>query len=59
MIAFIDRDEEKISLSVNKVREAEAQKEYEQYIQKSNTEAEKGSVSSFGQQLMDSLKKKE
>jgi small subunit ribosomal protein S1 len=56
MIRKIDRENERISLSLSAVDEIDSRKEYEEYIKKE--EAEAGEISSFGKALLDSLKKK-
>ncbi len=57
MVQNIDRENEKISLSIKNVQEAQTRREYEEYMEKLN-EPSNESVSSFGKQLMASLEKK-
>ena len=54
MILDVDRQREKISLSLRRVQDADARKEYEQYMQE-NQPQEKEEVSSFGKALLASL----
>jgi len=56
MVREINRDREKISLSIKAVEEAQTRKEYEDYMKDQNTE-ERGEVSSFGKALLESLQK--
>lgn len=53
MVARIDRDRERISLSVNRVADADQRKEFEQYMQSQG--AEDSGLSSFGRLLQKSL----
>lgn len=54
MILDIDRDREKISLSLRRVQEADSRKEFEQYMADNQPE-QKEEVSSFGKALLASL----
>ncbi len=56
MVTNIDRDRERISLSVTRVFDADSRAEYEQYMQKQE-DAEAGGMSSFGKQLMAAMQK--
>ncbi|MBX7059728.1 MAG: S1 RNA-binding domain-containing protein [Leptospirales bacterium] len=53
MVARIDRDRERISLSVNRVQDADQRREFEQYMQKQDSD--QGGMSSFGRLLQQSL----
>jgi ribosomal protein S1 len=54
MVARIDRERERISLSATRVEEADSRAEYEQYLNRQNEELG-GGVSSFGQQLLQAM----
>lgn len=56
MVARIDRERERISLSASKVAEADSRAEYEEYMNTQSDDAP-GTMSSFGQQLLDAMKK--
>jgi len=58
MVRFIDRENEKISLSVKGVKDAEVEQEYRDYMDKMNEPAGE-SISSFGKQLLQSLGEEE
>ena len=58
MILDVDRQREKISLSLRRVQDADARKEYEQYMQENQPE-QKEEVSSFGKALLASLNQNE
>ncbi|MCB1318933.1 MAG: S1 RNA-binding domain-containing protein, partial [Leptospiraceae bacterium] len=55
MIQNIDRQRERISLSVRRVAEADTRKEYEHYMHKNQPESGGEQISSFGKQLLASL----
>ena len=55
MIQNIDRESERISLSVKRVKDADVQREYEEYMEQNNDEGDAGGISSFGKQLLASL----
>lgn len=57
LIAGIDREKEKISLSVREVANRDQQAEFAEYMR--GQEPEKEEMSSFGRALMESLKKKQ
>lgn len=58
MVVSIDREKERISLSIRKVADADTRKEYEDYIDKQNEDTKSDeNVSSFGKQLMKAMKK--
>lgn len=57
MIMTIDRDNQKISLSVEKVKEADTRKEYEAYMKDSQDTSGQEEISSFGKLLQASLNK--
>lgn len=58
MILRIDRDNERISLSVRRVHDADARKEYEDYMKEADQKAApEDGISSFGRALLDSLSK--
>ncbi len=59
MIMKIDRENEKISLSAEKVKDAETREEYESYMKNMNADSQpsKEEVSSFGKLLQASLNK--
>ncbi|MEQ9366710.1 MAG: S1 RNA-binding domain-containing protein, partial [Leptospirales bacterium] len=52
MVARIDRERERISLSFSKVAEADSRAEYEEYMESQKDDIASG-TSSFGQQLLD------
>lgn len=54
MVARIDRDRERISLSATKVAEADSRAEYEEYMESQKEENADG-MSSFGRQLMQAM----
>ena len=56
MVVAIDREREKISLSVGKVKDADIQAEYREYMENQNSGPEEG-ISSFGRLLQQSLNK--
>lgn len=55
MIARIDRERERISLSASRVAEADSRAEYEEYMESQKDDIASG-TSSFGQQLLDAMK---
>ncbi|MCR9141151.1 MAG: S1 RNA-binding domain-containing protein [bacterium] len=57
MVARIDRERERISLSYSKVAEADSRAEYEEYMESQKDDIASG-TSSFGQQLLDAMNKK-
>ena len=59
LVKTIDREKEKISLSIKDVQEKETRKEFEDYMKNENYSESGSEISSFGRQLMDSLKKKD
>lgn len=58
MVNFIDRERERISLSVKKVADADTRREYEDYIDKMNEDSSDDGLSSFGRALMQAVDKK-
>lgn len=59
MVMKIDRENQRISLSVNEVREADVRKEYEEYMSRSDDKGSENqeNISSFGKALLASLNK--
>ncbi len=57
MIVRIDRESQRVTLSVSKVKEAATRKDYEDYISNSKKESAGDGISSFGKALLESLEK--
>lgn len=59
MINFIDRERERLSLSIKKVADADTRREYENYIDKMKDDSDQDEgLSSFGRALMQAVDKK-
>ncbi len=56
MVARIDRERERISLSASKVAEADSRAEYEEYMESQKEDIASG-TSSFGKQLLEAMNK--
>ena len=58
LIKFIDREKEKISLSIKDALDIKGREEYEEYMKSDGNASGNSEISSFGQQLLKSLNKK-
>ncbi|MDH5656555.1 MAG: S1 RNA-binding domain-containing protein [Spirochaetia bacterium] len=58
LVKTIDRENEKISLSIKEVQERILREEYSEYMKKEDADKHGNGISSFGKQLLDSLNKK-
>lgn len=57
MVMTVDRENQKISLSITDVNEADARKDYEDYMKSDQDESRGEQISSFGKALLESLNK--